>query len=511
MKIPCLPAAIYFFGVLTVSCSQTSDKGSSRPNVLFISIDDLNDWAQPLGGNNQAITPNLVSFGTQSVNFTNNYCTSPGCNPSRATMLTGLHTYTSGMYSNYQDWRKVPRLTEVPTMGQYFKQNGYYTAGAGKIFHYGQVDTLGWDDYYPSIKNPMPPDIIPENAPVGMKPFKYMYNMFDWSGLDIPDEETGDFKSVDYISQLLNKAHDKPFFLACGIYRPHLPWYVPKAYFDLFPIEEIQLPKLIEGDTADLGPRAREIITRGGNYHKHVVESNNWKNAVQGYLASTAYADAMVGNLLDALANSEYADNTIVVIWSDHGWQLGEKMHWRKFSLWENVIKTVLMIKVPEGLKSLPNGSSNGQVTQNLTSLLDVYPTLIELTGLPKRTDLDGKSLVPILRSPEVSIDRPIVTTYDYGDYSIRYQNWHYIQYIDQSEELYDLNTDKEEWYNLISDNRYDSIKEALKGFIPQNAVALPEASLLPLMEHHVPPIISREYYFSEDRKEWLKRFESND
>ena len=485
------------------------DEKLPRPNILFISIDDLNDWAQPLGGNNQAITPNLIEFASQSVNFTKNYCTSPGCNPSRSTMLTGLHTYTSGMYSNYQDWRDVPRMSEVPTMGQFFRQNGYFTAGAGKIFHYGQVDTLGWDEYYPSIKSPMPPDIIPEGAPVGMTPFKYMYNMFDWSGLDVPDEETGDYKSVDYISQLLNKDHDKPFFLACGIYRPHLPWYVPQKYFDLFPIEEIQLPKLMEGDTTDLGPRAKEIISRGGNYHKHVVEADKWKNAVQGYLASTAYADAMVGNLLEALSKSKYADNTIVVIWSDHGWQLGEKMHWRKFSLWENVIRTVLMVKSPKGLEALPEGSKNGQSTTNLSSLLDVYPTLIELTGLPKRSDLDGQSLIPILKNPQTPIDRPIITTYDFGDYSIRYQNWHYIRYIDKSEELYDLMSDPEEWTNLAHDNEYDSLKAELRKFIPSDPIALPEASLLPLMEHHVPPIKSEEYYFSKERKEWLKRFDS--
>lgn len=511
MKFKYKLVSIYFIGMLLASCSTSNKDASSRPNVLFISIDDLNDWTQPLAGNSQAITPNLSDFGKQSVNFTKNYCTSPGCNPSRSTLLTGLHTYTSGMYSNYQDWRKVPRLTQVPTLGQYFRQNGYYTAGAGKIFHYGQVDTLGWDDYYPSIKNPMPPDIIPDNAPVGMTPFKFMYNMFDWAPLNVDDEETGDYKSVNYISNILSEKRDKPFFLACGIYKPHLPWYVPKKYFDSFPIEQVQLPKLLDGDTSDLGLRAKEIIGRGGNYHKHVVEANQWKNAVQGYLASTAYADAMVGKLLKALEQSEYAKNTIVVIWSDHGWQLGEKMHWRKFSLWENVIKTVLMIKVPKGLKSMPEGSSNGQSTQNLTSLLDIYPTLIELTGLPERTDLDGISLVPILNRPNMDTHRPIITTYDFGDYSIRYRDWHYINYVDESEELYNLTKDPEEWHNLAGNVQHDSIKAVLKSFIPQNAIPLPEESLLSLQEHHIPPIKSREYYFSKEREEWLKRFDIED
>ncbi|NJN42364.1 MAG: sulfatase [Flammeovirgaceae bacterium] len=497
---------LLIFCLLIMSCSQ-QEKTIDHPNLLFISLDDMNDWAQPLAGNSQALSPNLMAFEKEAVNFTNAYCASPGCNPSRGALLTGIHTYNSGLYSNYQDWRLIPKLTESNTLGQHFRKNGYYTAGAGKIFHYQQTDTLGWDDYYPSKTRPMPPDNFPESAPANMPVFKYMYNMFDWSGLPISDEETGDFKSVDYISNQLKKDHDKPFFLACGIYRPHLPWYVPQKYFDLFPLETIQLPKLLENDTADLGEVAKnEIIIRGGNYHKHVVEAGQWKNAIQGYLASIAFADAMVGNLLTALSESKYADNTIVVIWSDHGWQLGEKNHWRKFALWENVTKSVLMIKVPKGVSSLPEGSANGQ-TSTLASLLDVYPTLIELCNLPDRTDLDGKSLVTVLQNPDAQIDRPVLTTYDFGNYSVRYKNWHYIKYIDDSEELYDLDADAEEWNNIANDPALVNIKQQLNQYIPANPAPFPESSLIPLMEHHIPPIKSKEDYFSQERRDWMNRF----
>lgn len=236
-----------------------------HPNVLFISLDDMNDWVETLGGHNQSITPNLEQFAATGVNFTHNYTASPGCNPSRSAMLTGLEPHSSGMYSNYQDWRLVPALQNVQTIGQHFRSAGYYTAGAGKIFHYDQVDKDGWDDYYPSITKPMPDDDFPETRPANMPPFKYMYNMFDWGPLDIQDEETGDFETVEYISKQLSSKHDMPFFLAAGIYRPHMPWYVPK-----------------------------KIITRGGNYHQHVVDAGQWKKAVQGYLASIAFADAMV-------------------------------------------------------------------------------------------------------------------------------------------------------------------------------------------------------------------------
>jgi arylsulfatase A-like enzyme len=355
----------------------------------------------------------------------------------------------------------------------------------------------------------MPEEFIPENNPVNMPKFKYMYDMFDWCALPFEDEKTADYRSVSYIKSQLAKSHAKPFFLAAGIYRPHVPWYVPKEYFDMFPLDEIRLPEVVENDGDDLGGRAKELIRRGGNYHAHVVAAGKWKEAVQGYLASIAYADAMVGNLLDALGRSRYADNTIVVIWSDHGWQLGEKQHWRKFALWENVIRTVLMFRVPAGTPAMPDGSARGKVVTDLTSLLDIYPTLVDLAGLPPRPDLDGTSLRPLLLPGNRSLDRAIITSYDFADYSVRYRNWHYIRYVDDSEELYDLSADPEEWHNLAGLPKYARIKDRLKTMLPSDVVPLPESSLLKLEEHHVPPVKSREYYFSRERREWLKRFEN--
>ncbi len=498
---------LVFLGIMFTACAP-KDAKLRQPNVLFISLDDLNDWAQPLAGNEQSLTPNLLRFGKEAVNFSKTYCASPGCNPSRGAVLTGIHTYRSGLYSNYQDWRLIPKLAGANTLNRHFKQNGYYTAGAGKIYHYDQVDTSGWNDYFPSIKQPMPKDNFPYKVPSSMPRFPYMYNMFDWAGLDIEDEETGDFQSVNYISQQFSREHDKPFFLACGIYRPHLPWYVPQKYVDMFPLDQIQLPTIMENDTADLGSFAKnELMKRGGNYHRHIVQAGLWKEAVRGYLSSIAFADAMVGRLLTALANSAYADNTIVVIWSDHGWQLGEKNHWRKFALWENVNRSLLMIKVPKGTIALPQGSDNG-TSAGLASLLDIYPTLIELCGLGQRENLDGRSLVPILRNNREVIDRPIITTYDYGSYSVRYQNWHYIRYVDDSEELYDLDKDPEEWYNLASLAELAQTKNGLIKYIPENPVPLPISSLLPLQEHHVPPVQSKEDYFSAERRAWMQRFE---
>jgi len=502
--------ALAIVAVTLVSGCSSEQKTDllEHPNVLFISLDDMNDWVTPLAGHQQSITPSLDRFAETGVNFTRNYAPSPGCNPSRSAMLTGLHTYTSGMYSNYQDWRNVPALQQVQTIGQHFRQDGYYTAGAGKIFHYSQVDTLGWDEYYPSITKPMPDDDFPDQRPASMPPFKYMYDMFDWGPLTITDEETSDFESVEYIIGQLQKNHDKPFFLAAGIYRPHLPWHVPQKYFDRFPLESLEKPRVLEDDNSDLGPVALELIARGGDYHKHVVEAGQWEKAVQGYLASISFADEMVGRLLQALDESPYAENTIVVIWSDHGWQLGEKKHWRKFALWENAIRTVMMIRVPDGLQKMPDGSARGVATRNLTSLLDIYPTLADLCNLSERNDFDGVSLTSMLSNPLEEVPRPVISTYDYGSFSVRYENWHYIRYIDDSEELYDLDDDPEEWRNLAADENYAATKTQLAGFIPADPIDLPDASLIELMEHHVPPFRSKEYFFSEERQEWMKRFE---
>lgn len=453
--------------VLLVSCNK-SDL-IEHPNVLFISIDDLNDWIEPLGGHPQAITPNLSTLAEEGMIFKRAYCTGTACNPSRSALMCGKAPQNTGMYTNMQIWRDV--YGDVLTIPQYFTANGYWSAGAGKIFHNSQPDPQSWENYYPSKEKHMPDYYHPGNGKqVNMPEYDGLYTAFDWSPIPLSDEETADCGSVDWVINQLNNSHDKPFFLACGIYRPHLPWYVPQKYFDMFPIDSVQLPLILEGDRDDLPPGSLELNERQRRYHIPVVENGLWKDAVQGYLASITYADAMVGRLLDGLEQSEYAKNTIVVLWSDHGWALGEKEHWRKYHIWNNIARVVCMIKVPEGVNSLPDGSAAGIPCERTVSLLDLYPTLVQLCGLPQKADLDGNSLVPLLENPYLEWDYSSVTASSKRDFGISNGEWRYLWYHNNGgEELYNIVDDPHEWYNLAGKPAYRDVINEMKSKVPKN------------------------------------------
>ena len=373
-------------------------------------------------------------------------------------------------------------LPDAVTIPQYFTANGYFSAGAGKIFHNDQPDPQSWEDYFPSKKKHFPPYIYPDKRPQNMPYSKGMYREFDWWGHDKPDEETGDYKSVQCISGQLHKEHAKPFFLACGLYRPHLPWFVPKKYFDMFPLEEIQLPKVLENDWDDLPPRAIQLAKGSKRvYHDPVVKNSKWKEAVQGYLASISYADAMLGKLLDALESSAHVHNTVVVLWSDHGGQLGEKSHWRKFALWENIAKCNLMFVVPKGARGLPQGAIGGAKCSKPVSLQDIYPTLLDLCGLPEKRDIAGHSLVPLLEDPDAKWQHVAITClHVWGEIAVSSQKYRYIHYEDGGEKLYDLTRDRQEWHNLANDSQYAGIKKRLAEKLPEDPASYAKTETSP-------------------------------
>lgn len=428
---------------------------SPRRNVLFIAVDDLNDWIGCLGGHPDTKTPNFDRLAKRGVLFTKAYCAAPLCNPSRAALMTGLRPSSTGVYDNSQPFRQSPSKGAV-TLAQYFRANGYKAMGSGKIYHDSFPDPASWDEWAPALDKQKFTDPVPEGRPLNGIPDTAQ---FDWGPLKQKDSEMGDFQTVNYISAQLKKTHDKPFFLACGLFKPHLPWYVPEKYFDAFPPDKLAMPSIKQDDLDDIPPIGRKMAKPDGD-HKKIIEHNQYRKAVQAYLSSISFCDGQLGRVLDALDQSAYKDNTTIVLWSDHGWHLGEKLHWRKFALWEEATHNVLMITAPGITK--PGGRCERPV-----SLMDLYPTLVELQGLPAKPGLEGVSLVPLLKNPTATWDRPAVTTYGRNNHSVRTQRFRYIRYSDGTEELYDHQDDDLEWHNLAKDPKYEVVKREHARWLP--------------------------------------------
>ena len=444
---------------------------AQRPNVLFIAVDDLNDWIEPMGGHPQAKTPNLVRLASRSTLFTRAYTAAPACNPSRAALMTGVAPYRSGVYNNSQAWR--PAMPDAVTLPQAFRRNGYWAGGAGKIYHGVYPDPPSWDEYWPSKKVQRSNDPLPAERPVnGIKDT----GNFDWGALEVPPEDMSDAKVAEWVAAKLRQQHDKPFFLAFGIFRPHLPWYVPRKYFDRFPLDAIELPIAFAADLEDV-PEAGVKMARPERDHARVVEHGQWNRAVQAYLASINFADDMLGTVLDTLDESAHSQNTVIVLWGDHGWHLGEKRHWRKFALWEEATRVPLMISAPGGTPGLPEGTRSGAKSGRPVSLLDLYPTLVELAGLPEQEGLDGRSLVPLLRNLDMNW-QPAVMTHGRLNHAVRSESFRFIRYADGSEELYDHRVDTMEWTNLAGDANYAAVKRDLARWLPETNV--PEAPVQP-------------------------------
>jgi arylsulfatase A-like enzyme len=433
--------------LVAVGYTETSAQDSKpKYNVLFIAVDDMNDWIGPFDGYEGIKTPNIDKLAKKGVVFKRAYCSAPACNPSRASLLTGVRPSTSGVYHNNQPWRPV--LKDAVTLPQYFTANGYDVKGAGKIFHNSFNDKASWPVYFDVPKSPEPP-----KAPVNG------FAHFDWSPVDVKDEDMGDFKVVNQGIDYFGKKHDKPFFLAIGLTRPHLPWYVPQKYYDEYPLSSIKLPKTIANDLSDV-PDAGVKIAKPKGDHKFIVDNKQWEKAVQGYLASITFADGQIGRLLDALEKSEYAKNTIIVFFGDHGWHLGEKEHWRKFALWEEASRVPFIVYAP-GL------SKDNAVSERTVNLMDIYPTLTELCNLPVKKGLEGNSIVPLLKNPGADWDYPSVTTHGFGNHAVRSEKWRYIRYNDGSEELYDHEGDPQEFKNLAKDAKYAAVKGKLAKSLP--------------------------------------------
>ena len=446
---------------------------SRRPNVVSLSVDDLNDWVGCLGGYPGVKTPNIDKLARRGVLFSDAHCVAPLCNPSRTAILSGLRPSTSGIYNNDQYLRTSH--PDVVTMPQYFRRNGYHVAGAGKVFHHvaGHNPPDQWDefqlqqfddpwyrraDWYPWNKRIPAPKGHPYN---GLKDFA---GEFDWGVLETPEDQYGDQKAVNFAKEFLGRKHTKPFFLAAGMWHPHIPMYAPQRFFDMYPEATVHIPDTRDDDLADLPPLAQKLAAFRRPEFERIRSTGKWKDFVRAYLACISFADALVGSVVDALDNSEYASNTILVFWSDNGWHLGEKQHVHKSTLWQRSTHVPFIFSGP-GLKA--TGTAR---TQPVTTF-DIYPTLVDLCGLPANPRVEGKSLRPLLENPKAKRD-PAVSTHLPGTHCVIDEKWRYIVYADGSEELYDRKADRNEYTNIASNPRHASVKQRLAKFAPATSAA---------------------------------------
>ncbi len=452
---------------------------SQKPNVLFISIDDLNDWVGVLGGHPQAKTPNFDRFSQRGVLFRRAYCSSPTCNSSRSAVLTGVPSHLSGVYDNHHDWRAA--LPNAITLPQLFHQNGYWVGGAGKIYHGRFPESDGWDESHPRVEvsrglfvnrarsGTFDWSPRPQTRPVSGIPDPS--GQFDWGALSVDVEEMHEAKVANWVSGQLQQERDRPFFLACGFFLPHLPFYAPQRYFDAFPLDKIQLPRLKTNDLDDIPPSGI-ALAKPEKDHANVLKYQQFRQAVQGYLASIYFSDDMLGRVLDALDAGPHSQNTIVVIWSDHGWHLGEKLHWRKGTLWEEATRVPLLISVPqELLTSSSNNQLGGAFCDRTVSLLDLYKTLADLCQIEVSNQVSGHSLMPLLKNPLAEWNYPAVMTWQHHA-SARSEQFRLIRYEDGTEEFYDHQTDPDEWNNLASNIQYQSQKRKLQDWLPKTFAA---------------------------------------
>ena len=497
MKITFVLSLLIMALILGTGC--TLEKQDEIPNVLFIAIDDLNDWTGAMNGHPQAITPNLDSLCKEGLLFTNAHCSQAVCIASRNSLLSGLHPSTTGWYSSRSAMQKSydQVMQEHKMLHQYFKDNGFKTMTVGKIFHRGASDFPDrtedfWDITAPEYR--VPEDLrdrgdgyggikfypFPKNGSQIVNHYGEDFNnghSLCWGALereDMPGAKMYDELISEWAVEKLSEDHEKPFFLAVGFVRPHVPYTAPKEYFDLYKLDDINIPEVPENEMADIPLMGKSIaygtIKTGDHYAVVNLSDSYWKEMVYAYLACVSFVDDQLGKVLDALEKSKYAENTIIVLWSDHGQHLGEKNHWRKQALWEESTRIPLCFRIP-GQKT------GGLECDRVVSLLDIYPTLVDLCGLPEAKMLEGNSLAPLIQNPDIEWEKPVLSTWYYQNHSVRSEHWRYIRYRDASEELYDHRHDPGEHINLAGNLEYAAVIEEHKLWLPKTD-ALPAGSV---------------------------------
>ncbi|MEM7143513.1 MAG: sulfatase [Verrucomicrobiota bacterium] len=441
---------LHLIGIVAL-LGASSSHGREPMNVLLLIADDLNTWIleDPDRYTGKVIAPNLQKLGESGIVFNNAYCASPFCVPSRTAMWSGMSPHKTGVYHNQTNIAASEALKDAVSLFKTFKDAGYSTLGYGKISHGWSDD--GFDEKVNHKRDPRPPGAPIQSVGAGEQ---------DWGTIHIPEEEMNDTQSADRAIAAINQDHTKPFFIVCGTFNPHMAWFVPQKYYDLFPLDEVEVPELNPNDFDDIPPLADGVVGKKRNFTNAVLEAGLHKSAVQAYLATTAYVDAQHGRVLDALEKSPHRDNTIVVFISDHGFHLAEKDHWQKGTLWQEATNSMLMMRVP-GMTE-PGGTS-----ERCVSLQDLYPTLIDLCGLCKPAHVDGESFVPLLKNVEAEWESTAIS-YLYDQYaSIRTERFRFTRYKEGQTELYDHSKDPHEWKNEAGNPEYAKVVMELAGRLP--------------------------------------------
>lgn len=448
---------------------QVPTRAADAPNVLLIAIDDMNDWVGCLGGHPDAVSPHIDRLAARGTLFRNAHCQAPICNPSRTSIMYGMRPSSSGVYMNSPRPWTVKKMRERTTLARHFAANGYRTYTTGKIYH---GSGLPADDFEvvgprPGQRHELDKRLVPQTKD-GAK------GLWDFGGQTFEEGLMQDHADATWaIEQLAGHETDRPFFMAIGFYRPHVPFYSPIRVFDETGRDGVTLPKVKEGDRDDLPPIV-DAVTRAAAAppHQWFVKTGRWIEAVQAYLACIRWTDEQVGRLIDALDASPHAKNTIVILYSDHGFFLGEKERWAKQSLWERATHVPFIIDAP--------GLPDGAICDRPVELLSIYPTLVDLCQHHTHHPLEGRSLVSLLHDAKAEWPYPALTTHGRNNHAVRTETHRYIRYSDGSEELYDLRSDPNEWTNLASDSGNDELKKSLSAFFPSVNVAAAKATQNP-------------------------------
>ena len=461
----CWTTLIAFAWCLGVHASRAAE----RPNVLMIIVDDMNDWVGCLGSK-RVPTPNIDALARRGLLFTNAHAPSPKCAPSRAAILTGKRASTTGLYSNGHWWR--PAYPKLVTLPQFFKQHGYHVAGGGKVHHHtdGFNPPDQWDEYFDLIADQdLVVDYFKRRGEKRRfftdKMPRHPNNSLDWGPMEVDDLEMGDGHTVKWATRFLARKQKKPFFLAVGIFQPHLPFYAPRKHFDQLPLVEMELPINKPGDLEDIPPGGQEMAENRRKDLRMIEKHDDLRRCMQSYLAGIAHADALIGILMNAFDQSTHCDNTIIVLWSDHGYAFGEKDHFAKNTLWERSTHVPFTMTVP-GM------TQPGSRTSRPVDLTCLYPTLTRLCGLPVPAGLDGVDITPLLKEPDMPWKHPAIIDFLPGNTAIRTEHWRYISYAEgrAGEELYNLNNDPEEWHNLTGE--FPRKATELKAWLPRGYTA---------------------------------------